>query len=195
MKGMCRHPPGPDEAPFHGLRPAYSRRRWLGWGMGVGLLAAGGPWVSARAQSPPGTVLTVRGRLHQPPHGDRADFDMAALAALPQHGFSTRTPWFDPARRMDGPLMRDVLAAAGAVPGAPGAPLRLTALNDYRVDMPFDDTQRYDVLLARLLDGRPMGVRDKGPLFVIYPFDQAPALHNVVFYSRSVWQLRTIEVL
>jgi hypothetical protein len=83
-----------------------------------------------------------------------------------------------------------VLAAAGAQ----GSVLRLVALNDYRVDMPFDDAQRYDVMLARLLDGRPMAVRDKGPLFVIYPFDTVPELRSATYYSRSAWQLRTIDV-
>jgi hypothetical protein len=69
------------------------------------------------------------------------------------------------------------------------------ALNDYRVDMPHDDAQRHDVLVARLLDGQTLSVRDKGPLLVIYPFDSRPELRSAVYYSRSAWQLRTIEVL
>jgi hypothetical protein len=40
-----------------------------------------------------------------------------------------------------------------------------------------------------------MAVRDKGPLFVIYPFDARPELRGAVYYSRSAWQLRTIDVL
>jgi hypothetical protein len=40
----------------------------------------------------------------------------------------------------------------------------------------------------------PMPVRDKGPLFVIYPFDAQPELRNAIYYSRSAWQLRSIEV-
>jgi hypothetical protein len=68
------------------------------------------------------------------------------------------------------------------------------ALNDYWVELPFDDAQRVDVILARLIDDRPMAVRDKGPLFMIYPFDERPDLRNPVYYNRSAWQLRTIEV-
>jgi hypothetical protein len=116
---------------------------------------------------------------------------MAMLEALPQHTVNTRTPWYAQARHFTGPLLRDVLSAAGAQ----GTTLRLVALNDYRVDMPFDDTQRHDVVLARLLDGQAMAVRDKGPLFVIYPFDAKAELRSAVYYSRSAWQLRTIEVL
>jgi hypothetical protein len=88
-------------------------------------------------------------------------------------------------------LLRDVLSAAGAQ----GSTLRLSALNDYRIDVPADDARRFEVTLARLIDDRPITVREKGPLFVIYPFDSDPALRNALYYSRSVWQLKTIEVL
>lgn len=136
-------------------------------------------------------LLTVSGRVRKPNHGGHeALFDMAMLRALPQSGFTTRTPWYAQARRFTGPLLRDVLAAAGAH----GTALRLVALNDYRVEMPFDDPQRHDVIVALLLDDKPMAVRDKGPLFVIYPFDARPELRSAVYYSRSAWQLRTIEV-
>ena len=120
-----------------------------------------------------------------------ARFDMAMLAAMPQHRFSTATPWYANTRRFAGPLLRDVLASAGAQ----GETLRLIALNDYRVDMPFLDAQRFDVVVARLLDGQPMAVRDKGPLFVIYPFDSQRELRSAVYYSRCAWQLRQIDVL
>jgi hypothetical protein len=72
--------------------------------------------------------------------------------------------------------------------------VRAIALNDYRVDLPFDDAQHFDVLLARLLDGQPMAVRDKGPLFIIYPFDSSAELRTTVYYSRSAWQLKSLEV-
>jgi hypothetical protein len=39
-----------------------------------------------------------------------------------------------------------------------------------------------------------MAVREKGPLFIIYPFDSAPELKNARYYSRSAWQLKAIEV-
>jgi hypothetical protein len=135
-------------------------------------------------------VLELRGRVAARNLGDCACFDMAMLAALPQVSFSTRTPWFAGARRFTGPLLRDVLAAAGAS----GARLRLRALNDYRVDLPWDDAERHGPILARLLDGVPMAVRDKGPLFLIYPFDDRPDLRSAVYYNRSAWQLRAIEV-
>jgi hypothetical protein len=149
------------------------------------------PPASALERPTEPVVLTLQGRIRSQNHGATAVFDMRMLAALPQHGYATRTPWYAKARRFGGPLLRDVLAAAGAQ----GATLRLKALNDYQVDMPWDDAQRYDVMLARLLDEQPMSVRDRGPLMVIYPFDTRPELRSAVYYSRSAWQLHTIEVL
>lgn len=136
-------------------------------------------------------LLEVRGRVLMPNRGDCACFDMAMLAALPQTSFSAHTPWYARAHRYTGPLLREVLSAAGAR----GTELHLGALNDYRVSVPWDDAQRFDPIVARLLDGQPMAVRDKGPLFLIYPFDDRPDLRSAVYYSRSAWQLQTIEVV
>jgi hypothetical protein len=117
--------------------------------------------------------------------------DMAMLEALAQQSFTTKTPWFKQARKFTGPLLRDVLSLVGAQ----GTTLRIAALNDYRIDVPSDDTRRFDVLLARLIDDKPITVREKGPLFMIYPFDSDAALRNPLYYSRSVWQLNSIDVL
>ena len=165
------------------------RRDFLRWSAG-GLLAAGLP--AQALEAPTGAVvLTLTGSIRKPNQGPNAHFDMAMLAAMPQSSFTTQTPWYAQPRKFTGPLLRDVVSAAGGH----GTLLRARALNDYRVDIPFDDAQRYDIILAHLLDGKPMAVRDKGPLFAIYPFDARPELRSAVYFSRSAWQLRTIEVL
>ena len=150
------------------------------------------PGVDAWALDPPKgpVVLNIKGRVQLPNDGLRAQFDMSMLERLPQTSFSTSTPWYPQPHKFTGPLLRDVLAAAGAH----GVQVRAFALNDYRVDIPFEDATRYDVIVAHLLDGKPMTVRNKGPLFVVYPFDAQPDLRNAVYYSRSAWQLRTLDV-
>ncbi|MBC7726676.1 MAG: hypothetical protein H7242_03540 [Microbacteriaceae bacterium] len=140
---------------------------------------------------PQGPVVpSLSGRLRQPNHGAVAVFDMAMLERLPRSSFSTRTPWYTQARRFTGPLLRDVLSAAGGH----GSVIRASALNGYRVDIPLDEAQRYDMLVARLLDDKPMPVRDKGPLFIIYPFDRHASLRNALCFSRCVWQLNSIDL-
>ncbi len=135
-------------------------------------------------------ILSLKGRLGAG-HGPSVDFDDAMLAAMPQHTLRTQTPWHEGVKAFTGPLLRDVLAAAGAQ----GSTIRAVALNDYKVDIPFDDAQAIDVVMARLLDGKPMPVRDKGPLFIIYPFDDRPELRSPQYFARCAWQLRTIEIV
>jgi hypothetical protein len=149
---------------------------------------AHGQALSAPAGNP---VLTLRGKLQRTNQADSAVFDMAMLQGVSQHSFTTKTPWFKQPRKFTGPLLRDLLALVGAH----GSTLRVAALNDYRIDVPIDDARRFDVMLARLIDDQPITVREKGPLFMIYPFDSDPTLRNAVYYSRSVWQLKTIDVL
>ena len=170
------------------VRRGTSRRALLGVGAALALAGSGRVLALDKPTGP--VILTVRGRVQRGNDAGAAHFDMPMLAALPQHSFSTGTPWYTQPRRFTGPLLREVLGAAGAR----GTMLRLIALNDYRVDMPFDDAQRHDVVVARLLDDQPMAVREKGPLFVIYPFDDEPELRRAIYYSRSAWQLRTIDV-
>ena len=147
-------------------------------------------WAAALDKPAGDVVLTISGKVASPNAGQRAVFDMAMLEKLPQHSFSTQTPWHTGPTKFTGPLLRDVLAAAGAN----GSKLVAVALNDYKTDIPFSDASRYDVIVARLLNDKPMPVREKGPLFIIYPFDSKAELKAETFYNRSAWQLHQLQV-
>lgn len=135
-------------------------------------------------------VLTISGSIGVKNAGEVARFDMKMIEALPQHSFTTRTPWFDRPVQFTGPLLADVLAAVKARGGS----IRASAINDYTITIPMADASAHQVIVARLLDGKPMAVRDKGPLFVIYPFDRDAALRTSVYYERSIWQLKSLDV-
>ncbi len=166
------------------------RRRLLQWGA-TGWCTAMAVEARASAQPVGETVLTVAGKLRLSNGSTQANFDMAMLEALAQTTVTTQTPWYPEPRSFTGPLLRDLLAQCGAL----GDTLRLSALNDFRVDMPVADVHKHDVIVARLLDGKALSVRDKGPLFVMYPFSAKAELRTAVYFSRAVWQLRRIEVL
>ncbi|WP_246659313.1 molybdopterin-dependent oxidoreductase [Rhizobium sp. FY34] len=135
-------------------------------------------------------VLTVKGALTHANVGDTAQFDLAMLEALAGRTAKVKTPWTDGEPSFSGPLLRSVLDAAGAN----GETLLVKALNDYFAAVPASDARLLDTILATRLNGKPMSVRDKGPLFLIYPFDLDPALYNEKYFSRSVWQIKEIEV-
>ncbi|MGL4602800.1 MAG: hypothetical protein ACRCU9_01535 [Iodobacter sp.] len=135
-------------------------------------------------------VLTISGTNTQTNAGKTAAFTMDMLAKLPQTHFVTKTPWYEKPVKFTGPLLKDVLAAAGAR----GTKITAIALNDYKVDIPFEDLNKYPVLLARLADDKPMAVRDKGPLFIVYPYDDYSELRKDIYYGRSAWQLSKLLI-
>ena len=78
--------------------------------------------------------------------------------------------------------------------GAGGDTVTVVALNDYTTDLPIPDFERYGTLLALKRDGAYMPVRDKGPFFVVYPYDSKPELKSHMYYSRSAWQVSDLVV-
>jgi len=81
-----------------------------------------------------------------------------------------------------------------AAVGARGKTVRAVALNDYAITIPVEDFARHGVILALKRDGQYMPIRDKGPLFVIYPYDSKPELKTQIYYARSAWQVKRLEV-
>ncbi len=135
-------------------------------------------------------VLTIEGAITHTNQGQQAQFDMKMLEKLRQHSFSTQTPWYPNAVTFTGPLLRDVLAAVGAK----GSKITAVALNDYKTEIPLDDATRHDVIVARLMNNRPMPVREKGPLFIVYPFDTKAELRSELYYNRAAWQLNALRI-
>ncbi len=135
-------------------------------------------------------VLTISGKINEKNAPSSANFDMAMLEKLPQRTFTTLTPWDKAPIRFTGPLLRDVLAAAKAN----GAVIKAAALNDYQTSIPFEDSQKIDVILAHKMNGEPIPVRTKGPLFIVYPFDDKTELRAAVYYERSAWQLKSLTI-
>jgi hypothetical protein len=50
------------------------------------------------------------------------------------------------------------------------------------------------MILAHQMDGQTLTAKNKGPLFVVYPYDSKPELQTVKFYERSIWQLKSIQI-
>lgn len=135
-------------------------------------------------------ILVISGKITTKNAGEVARFDMKMIEALPQHSFTTSTPWFDRPVKFTGPLLADVLAAVKASGSNVGA----VAINDYRITIPAADAAKFQVIVARLIDDKPIPVREKGPLFVVYPFDSSAELRTSTYYERSIWQLKALDI-
>ncbi len=135
-------------------------------------------------------ILTITGRIGVTNKGAAAEFDRPMLEALGTEGFKTTTPWYSGAVHFEGVRMERLMQ----VVGAGGQSVTAIALNDYTTDIPITDFHTYGVILALKRDGNYMPVRDKGPLFIVYPYDSNPELQHQRFYSRSAWQVAKLVV-
>ena len=151
---------------------------------------------SGRAQPAPlptptgPVILTMKGRIARTNAPGQARLDREMLAALPQGRFTGETPWTKDAVTFTGPLGSAVLDLVGAS----GTTMKVVALNDYASDVPVADFRQHAVILATHRDGTPLAVRDRGPVWIIYPMDRDASLRNAIVYARSVWQIRDIEL-
>lgn len=135
-------------------------------------------------------VLQVSGKIAQTNAPGLAEFDADMLDALPLAQIITTTPWQQGLVTFAGPSLKTLLATVGAH----GQTLSMVALDDYSVHIPLGDVAQFNPVLARRMNGVVLKVRDRGPLFMIYPFDDMPVLKSDVYYNRSIWHLTRIVV-
>ena len=130
-------------------------------------------------------VLTVSGQIE----GDAVAFDREMLESLDWREIRTWTSFTEGEQVFAGPTLKSVLEAVGAR----GSKLRAIAINDYAIDIPVDHAEAHDVLLALDHNGRTMRVRNKGPVWVIYPQSETES-KNPKFDAEMIWQLDRISV-
>lgn len=141
-----------------------------------------------KPKGPP--VLTVSGKIRNPNQGKDAAFDMPTLEGLGLTSFSTKTPWTNKTT-FSGVLLDTLMKRIGAY----GTTVVAYALNDYSAELPISDFAAYGALLATRMDGKYMPVTDKGPLFIVYPFDSNSDLARQTYYGRCVWQLDRMSII
>lgn len=135
-------------------------------------------------------VLEVTGDIQVTNRGDSAVFDLEMLQALGEVTFETSTPWTEGKQSFTGVEIAAVLRVLGVSDGA----LKATAINDYAIEIPVSDAVEGGPILAYRQNGNLMSVREKGPLWVVYPYDLDKDYQSEVIFSRSIWQLVTIDV-
>ena len=135
-------------------------------------------------------ILTVTGAISRTNAPVGARLDLAQLDAIDRTSFTTSTPWHNEKVTFEGVRGEVLLKALGAS----GKEVVATALNDYAAALPIDDFLKHQLLIASRVNGKTMSVREKGPLWIVYPYDSSPNLNTGVFHGRSVWQLAKLEV-
>lgn len=169
---------------------SFVTRRALG-GLVLACIAGSPARADDTLPTPAGkSILTISGQITKKNVGETARFDRTMLEGMKQDEFETTTPWYTGPVKFEGVRMSRLLDAVGAA----GKSVTAVALNDYTTDIPISDFEKYNVILALKRNGADMPVSDKGPLFIVYPFDSVAELKSQQFYSRSAWQVAKIVV-
>ncbi|MGO4642425.1 hypothetical protein AB4Z43_28710 [Mesorhizobium sp. 2RAF45] len=121
-------------------------------------------------------------------------------AEFPQQTYDTRTPWTSDNEKIEyrGPLLANVLAKAGVTVAQE---VKVVAFDNFVSDIRIDEIRSYNPILAverrcnendkaRSLcpsgqEFRPISMVEKGPIFIVWPFDQLPA--SYVPARNSIW--------
>lgn len=135
-------------------------------------------------------ILAISGNIANTNEGDTALLDREMLESIGSAKIRSQTPWYEQPVEFEGVPMKALMDYVGAK----GVDVTLTALNDYQSTVPMTDFEQFGVVLAMKRDGQVMPIRDKGPLWLVYPYDSDPELNTDKYYSRSVWQIKELSV-
>ena len=136
-------------------------------------------------------ILTVTGLDPAAFPDGQVEFDIPRLQALGQAEITTGSIWTKGAHLYSGVMLRTLADHLKITKGT----LKLLALNDYAIVLPLEEATADGPMLAYMLDSVPMSVRDKGPIWAVYPYDSDVKFRTDQIFARSVWQLDRIEVL
>lgn len=150
--------------------------------------------VAVYAEAPPTpageVLLSVDGTISQTNVGAEAQFDLDALKALGATTFATSTTWTEGTPTFTGVSLKKLLDSVGAT----GTSVSAVALNNYAVEIPLDSLTDDAPIVAYEIDGETFSRRDKGPLWIVYPYDSSADYRNELIYGRSIWQLQRLTV-
>ncbi|MGB1033442.1 MAG: molybdopterin-dependent oxidoreductase, partial [Primorskyibacter sp.] len=118
--------------------------------------------------SPEGRVLlTVSGAISARNMGNEAHLDQSLLEHIGTKTIETTTIWTDGVQKFRGTPLSAIVQALGVESGM----LRVIAVNDYSIQIPVEEALANNALVAFERNGKPMSVREKGPLWIVYPYD------------------------
>jgi len=128
-------------------------------------------------------------KYHEVSFDKAAAFDAAMLEQLGLHAVTVSVPEWPAPVRIEGPLLRDLVAAVGGA----GQSVSLLALDGYASEISWDDLQALDWIVGLKADGRPLALGQRGPLWVVYGAPDGRAL-TAEDELRWPWATFYIEV-
>lgn len=121
---------------------------------------------------------------------DRArEFDLSDLEKLPQETVRADFPKGGAETEFSGPLLKDVLAEAGAS----GQTLTVQAMDGYAIEVPLAEMVEKGAVVALERNGRPFGIGNFGPTQIVFPRGDRPDLKDMPD-DWWIWEIYHINV-
>jgi|TARA_R110000787_G_scaffold126902_2_gene238140 hypothetical protein len=121
--------------------------------------------------------------------GTRVEVPMETLMEMPATEFYTSTPWTTGVQKFKGVEFKLLLDTYGIDADT----VRVSALNDYSVMVPANVLRADGAILAYHLNDAEMSVREKGPFWVVFPYDKDVRFQTDAYWAYSVWQVKAID--
>ncbi|WP_284381234.1 hypothetical protein [Litoribrevibacter albus] len=149
------------------------------------------PYIYADLSNPTDDIIVeVSGAITVTNADDMAIIDRDVINNLPRKSITTSSHITEVPVTYSGPLFTDLLTLLGSK----GRTVVVIAWDDYLAEISVDDLDKYGVILADSENGKQLTLSDRGPLYVVFPFSDFPEIRNDLYYNKSVWQIKAIEV-
>jgi len=135
-------------------------------------------------------LLTVSGNISITNQADQAAFDLKMLEAMKATTFETHTPWTEGLTKFTGVTLKHLLEAVGSESHI----VKMHAEDGYIYELDRAIEDKHPVMVAYKKNDKYMSLRQLGPLWVIFPFDDFPELNTEENRAASVWQLNRMEL-
>jgi hypothetical protein len=175
------------------------KRQFLGAVVAAGALPAGAAPPATTVRGP--TLLTITGAIKTPNRGPfdpfrdqmmhkqqvsfakAFAFDFAMLTALPAIEIAPTLEYDGKVHRLRGPLLTEVLAAAGAR-ADDATVIVLRAIDGYASTLTLGQARARRMIVATHLDGQPMALGGLGPLWGLIDADRIGELASLPLAQR-----------
>ncbi|MBE71321.1 MAG: hypothetical protein CMO07_11485 [Thalassospira sp.] len=121
--------------------------------------------------------------------GETVHVSLEELMKLQATEISTSTQWTDGVQKFRGVAFDTLFDTYGLK----AETVRVSALNDYNVMVPADVLRNDGAILAYHLNDAEMSVREKGPFWVIFPYDADARFQTDTYWAYSVWQVKSVD--
>ena len=153
-----------------------------------GTLKAGDPIPTPKGK----VILSIYGLSPGSPKKRPVKLDREVMEMMGTIRYTSKNRWYDRPNTFEGVLGSQFLDVLGVSEKATS--MRMRALNDYVVEVPISDFRKWPVMLALKKDGVYMTVREKGPVWIVYPNHLYPELGKQPYTARWIWQLKEISI-